>query len=297
MNSLNGSRAPGRVAQRAALLGAYVASEVVAHIMSDGAVALPSGVRLTATVLFADIRNFTRLADTLPAERVVALLDEYFEAMTAAALARGAMIDKLIGDAIMLVFGVPRASGDEARRALDTAAAMQRAFAVLLRRWHRALPARLRLGLAVGCASGEVVLANVGSAARMDYTVIGTPVNLAARLTAAARAGETLVSAALRDAVRALPSVRVGRVRHLALKGFAGRIPAYPARMVGEPREPVRAETGTDPVCGMKLSVRRALHLEYRGRRYQFCSPRCRDAFRDHPRRYVRRASRPAAGR
>ena len=182
------TRAYSPAAQRTALLGAYVAPEVVAHIMSDGQNALLSGVRLPVTVLFADIRNFTRLADTLPAERVVALLDEYFDAMTAAALAHGAMIDKLIGDAIMLVFGVPRGRGDEAQRALATAAAMQGAFAALVRPWHRSLPARLRLGLAVGCASGEVVLANVGSAARMDYTVIGTPVNLAARLTAAARA-------------------------------------------------------------------------------------------------------------
>ena len=67
--------------------------------------------------------------------------------------------------------------------------------------------------------------------------------------------------------------------------------------MVGEPSVAVRAATGTDPVCGMKLNVQRALHLEYGRRRYQFCSPRCRDAFRDHSRLYVGRASRHKAGR
>ena len=281
-------RRTSRTAERAALLSAYVAPEVVRHIMSDGTVPLPSGVRLPVTVLFADICNFTRLADRIPPERVVNLLDEYFEAMTVPATAGGAMIDKLIGDAIMLVFGIPRATGDEAHRAIETAAAMHRAFDALLRRWRRALP--LRLGLAVGCASGDVVLANVGSMARMDYTVIGTPVNLAARLTTAASAGETLVSAPVREALRILSRVRVGRVRHLSLKGFTSRVPAYPAVAAGVARREARLTSASDPVCGMKLSRRGAQRFAYAGRRYYFCSPRCRDAFQIDPERYVRRA-------
>jgi adenylate cyclase len=285
---------PGRSLRREALLGAYVAPAVVAHIMSDGRSPLPSGVRLPVTVLFADLCNFTRLAAVLPAERVVALLDEFFDAMTAAAVAHEAMIDKLIGDAIMLVYGVPRGRGDETRRALRTAGAMQRSFIALLARWRTTVPTPLRLGLAIGVANGEAVLANVGSRTRMDYTLIGRPVNLAARLAAAARGGETLVSAGVRDAAMrdAGAEVDVGRVRHLALKGFRGRVPAYRAVTRSVPAH-VSASTVTDPVCGMKLDRRASSHLVYRGRRYHFCSTSCRATFRHNPRRYVD-AKRPA---
>lgn len=280
----------GGARRRRALLEAYVAPAVVAHVLSNGRVALPSGLRLPVTVLFADICNFTRLADRLPAERIVEMLDEFFDAMTAAATRHRAMIDKLIGDAIMLAYGVPQEQGDETRRALRTAGAMHDAFAGLLHRWQRTVPAPLRIGLAIGCASGDAVLANVGSAARMDYTLIGGPVNLAARLTAAAGAGETLVSAAVRDAARATPEPHVvfGRARSLALKGLRGRVTAYPVQSLARsPSSPIRAVTVTDPVCGMKLRAGRALRVVYRGHAYQFCSTTCRAAFRRTPRKYV----------
>jgi class 3 adenylate cyclase/YHS domain-containing protein len=287
-----------RAARRDALLGAYVAPQVVAHIVSDGRAPLLSGVRLPVTVLFADICGFTRLADTLPAERVVTMLDEFFDAMSAPALAHRATIDKLIGDAIMLVYGVPRAAGDEAWRALSTAADMHRAFAVLRERWRSTLPTSLRPGLAVGCASGEAVLANIGSAARMDYTLIGRPVNLAARLTAAARHGETLVSDAVRDAAVAAhhTQYRFGPARRLALKGVRGRVTAYPTWMVAKRRTPRRGpSTATDPVCGMKLDARRGPSVVYRGRTYNFCSPTCRTAFRRSPQRYAVDVGSPAS--
>jgi class 3 adenylate cyclase/YHS domain-containing protein len=289
MSPIRGAPPTTRRARREALLGAYVAPEVVAHIMSDGRTPLLSGQRLPVTVLFADVCNFTRFAELRPAEQVVRLLDEYFDAVTAAAVAHEAMIDKLIGDAIMLVYGVPRARGDEAQRALLTAGAMHRAFAALLGRWRTTLPAGLRLGLAVGCASGEAVLAHVGSAARMDYTIIGRAVNLAARLTAAAGHGETLVSAPVRDAVSTLrdPRIGFGRARHLAIKGMRGRVPAYPARIVTPRAGSSNPVTVTDPVCGMKLDARRALRVVYRGQPYHFCSTTCRAAFRRGPRRYA----------
>jgi class 3 adenylate cyclase/YHS domain-containing protein len=240
-------------------------------------------------VLFADIRNFTRAAAALPAERVVALLDDYFDVMTAAAAAHGAMVDKLIGDAVMVVFGIPHAQGTEAQRALYTADAMHRSFQALLGRWRRSLPASLRLGLGIGCASGDAVLANVGSSARMDYTLIGAPVNLAARLTAAAGDGVTLVSNAVRDAVRGTlgSSIRFGPARRLAVKGIRGPVLAYAAwlaanRPMSEPRVSV-----SDPVCGMKLPATSSLRAIYRQKTYYFCSPPCRAAFRRNPARYA----------
>jgi class 3 adenylate cyclase/YHS domain-containing protein len=279
-----------RPTRRDTLLGAYVAPAVVAHIVSDGRTPLLSGVRLPVTVLFADICGFTRLADTLPAERVVTMLDEFFDAMSTPAVTHRAMIDKLIGDAIMLVYGVPSAEGDEEWRALSTASAMHRAFAVLRERWRPMLPRSLRPGLAIGCASGEAVLANVGSAARMDYTMVGRPVNLAARLTAAAGDGETLVCVTVRNAGLAMTRahVRFGPARRLVLKGMHGRVTAYPASLAMKPpTSRPRQTTATDPVCGMKVDAQRGRVLIYRGRRYHFCSPTCRSAFRRNPKRYV----------
>lgn len=266
-------------------LGAYVAPEVVAHVMSRGRQPLRSGVRIPVTVLFADLRGFTRLATMLPPEHVVAMLDEYFDAATTAAHASGAAIDKLVGDALMLTFGVPVASGDEALRALRCAAAIHRAFAPLPARWRRRYGS-LRVGLAIGIASGHAVLANVGSARRMDYTVIGTPVNLAARLTSVARAGETLVDAALHDAAAALTAgLAFGRPRRLLLKGIRGHVLAYPVRGTGSGRVPRRTAV-SDPVCGMKLLPQDAVTRVHRGRRVYFCSASCRRRFDRYPERW-----------
>lgn len=271
---------------RAALLGAYLAPEVVAHILSDGRVPLLSGVRLPVTILFADMSGFTRLAAALPAERVVTMLDGFFATMTGAAAGSGAMIDKLIGDAVMLVFGIPEAKGDEAIRALSVATTMQDAFARLRGRWQRRCPEAMRLGLAIGCASGPAVLANVGSAARMDYTVVGEAVNRAARLVGAARGGRTLVDAHVRtQALQALagrpPQFRFGARRQLTLKGFRGTVPAYAASatMRTTPSSAIVAQLLEDPICGMKLSPPAPYVLTRRGRRYAFCSRRCRETF------------------
>jgi class 3 adenylate cyclase/YHS domain-containing protein len=286
--ALVSSRVRGGGARRATLLGSYVAPEVVAHIMSDGRAPLLSGVRLPVTVLFADIRGFTRLADCLPAERVVSMLDEYFAAMTAAALAHDAMIDKLIGDAIMLLYGVPASRGDEATRALYTADDMQRRFAGLVGAWRRAFGSAPRVGLGIGCACGEVVLANVGSAARMDYTAIGSPVNLAARLAAAAPRGVTLVSALVR--AQADPSdtaIRFSRRRALALKGFRGSPVAYACGVLGRRPAAEAAAVIEDPVCGMKVNPQSAIMRACGRKAYYFCSTACERIFARHPERYA----------
>jgi class 3 adenylate cyclase/YHS domain-containing protein len=271
-----------RPAQRSRLLQAYVAPEVVAHIMSDGRAPLLSGVRVPVTVLFADVRGFTRLADVLAAERVVAILDRHFAAMTAAAVEYGAMIDKLIGDAIMVVYGLPAIRGDEARRALLTAAAMHGAFDEMLPRW-REIPRSVRLGLAVGIAAGDAVLANVGSAVRMDYTLIGATVNRAARLTAAAGRGETLVDGAVQTAAGTDRAFLFRAPRLLRLKGFRHPVRAYACRTQTPTASASPPTVVTDPVCGMKLDARAAVSLVRNGRRYYFCSQRCRAAFRRAP--------------
>jgi adenylate cyclase len=138
------------------------------------------GTACSASVLFADIRNFTTLAETLSPRETVDMLNEIFTDLFDAVADYGGVLDKYIGDAVMAVFGAPLTRGDDAQNAVRSALKMQDMMATInARRLARGEPA-LKLG--VGIASGEVVAGTIGSPKRMDYTVIGDSVNLAARL-------------------------------------------------------------------------------------------------------------------
>jgi len=138
------------------------------------------GKRSLVTVMFSDIRGFTHYSENREPEEVVAVLNEYFTAMSAIILDHGGMIDKYVGDAIMAVFGAPVAKVDDASRALDAALQMLAALDELNARWDAEGRVPLRIGVALH--TGEALAGNVGSIERMDYTVIGDTVNLAARV-------------------------------------------------------------------------------------------------------------------
>jgi class 3 adenylate cyclase len=167
-------------AERArAHLGTYVSTEVAELSMKSDEVSL-GGKRLTAAILFTDLRSFTSKSESTDPEHLVAELNEYFTAMVACINDEGGVVDKFIGDSIMAVFGVPASRGDDAGRALRAAAAMQVALAQLnTQRAHRGLAA---LEHGIGIHLGEVIAGNIGTAERSQYTVIGDAVNVAARL-------------------------------------------------------------------------------------------------------------------
>ena len=138
------------------------------------------GTACQASVLFADIRNFTSLAESLEPRATVDMLNEVFTELYEAVSDADGVLDKYIGDAVMAVYGAPLSSGRDAANAVASAIRMQEMIAAINQsRALRNLP-DLRLG--VGIASGEVVAGTIGSPKRMDYTVIGDSVNLAARL-------------------------------------------------------------------------------------------------------------------
>ena len=130
-----------------------------------------------ATILFADIRGFTTLAETLGAHAVVALLNRYFAYMADVVLAEGGTIDKFIGDGIMALFGIPTSHGDDADRAVAAARNMMRALSLLNEE-----PGFPKLKIGIGIATGPVIVGRVGSPDRMNHTVIGNAANLAARI-------------------------------------------------------------------------------------------------------------------
>ena len=178
------------------------------------------GTACEATVLFADIRNFTSIAETLKPRETVDILNEVFTELFEAVAANDGMLDKFMGDAVMAVFGAPLSTGRDPQNAVASAVQMMRLVAELNeRRRDRAQP-DIRLG--IGVATGEVVAGTIGSPKRMDYTVIGDSVNLAARrqtFTKHYRAGiivDAATAAALGDSqpLRELDLIRVrGRNR------------------------------------------------------------------------------------
>ncbi|MCT2557964.1 GAF domain-containing protein [Tsuneonella sp. YG55] len=144
------------------------------------------GTSCRATVLFADIRNFTGAAEALSPRQTVDMLNDVFTSLFEAVASNDGVLDKFIGDALMAVYGAPIATGADAENAVRSALRMQELLAEYNR--SRADDALPPLALGIGIATGEVIAGTIGSPKRMDYTVIGDSVNLASRLEAITKA-------------------------------------------------------------------------------------------------------------
>ena len=150
------------------------------------------GVNQTITILFADIRGFTRISEHAPPEKIVSLLNRYFSAMTDIIFAHGGTLDKYLGDGLMALFGAPTATPEDASNALNAAVAMQRRVLGINQELHaEGLP---EIGVGMGLHTGEVTVGYIGSERRSEYTAIGDAVNTASRLETNALGGEILIS-------------------------------------------------------------------------------------------------------
>ncbi len=162
----------------------YMDPGIADQMLASGAEAL-GGQSVKATVLFSDVRSFTTITEQLGAQGTVALLNEYFTLMVDCIQREEGMLDKFIGDAIMAAFGIPVAHDDDCDRAVRTAIAMMKT----LSEWnaHRIVDGKLPVDIGIGLNTDMVVSGNIGSKKRMDYTIIGDGVNLAARLESACK--------------------------------------------------------------------------------------------------------------
>lgn len=198
------------------LLAQYVSPSMLAAVVDkyEDAAGTQAGTREHMTVLFSDIRSFTSISENLEAEQVVELLNAHFSVMTEVIFSYDGTLDKFIGDAIMAFWGAPLRCVDHAEKAVRAAIAMTEGLDkvnTVLR--TRNLP-QIRLG--IGLNTGQVILGNIGSERKLDYTVIGDNVNLASRmegLTSKYGCG-VLISESTFDAVATdIPCVLIDRVR------------------------------------------------------------------------------------
>jgi adenylate cyclase len=170
----------------------YVAREVVEELLKDPERLVLTGERREVTVLFCDIRGFTPLSEQLNPEQVVLLLNDFYDLMIDATFRQEGTLDKFLGDAVMAVFGAPIAHPDHPVRAIRTALAMREGVEQLSQRRIREGKDPITVG--IGVSTGEAVAGTVGTEERMEYTVVGDSVNLAARLEGTAKPMEILIS-------------------------------------------------------------------------------------------------------
>ncbi|MGH7708701.1 MAG: adenylate/guanylate cyclase domain-containing protein [Vulcanimicrobiaceae bacterium] len=203
--------------------GRYLAPHVVASLIRDPTSVRLGGVRQRATMLFADVRGFTALANARSPEEVVALLNVYFESAVGAIFAGDGLLDKFYGDGLMAVFGLPVARDDDQRRAIAAAFALQGVVADIQPQLESPLE------ISIGLATGDVFAGHIGSPRRMDYTVIGDAVNLARGLQLAAPPGAIYCDVATYEAAGL-----AGAATRIAtkLKGRDELVTAYALRLV-----------------------------------------------------------------
>ncbi len=212
----------------------YVSPQVVESLVADPDKVELGGELREVTILFADIRGYSTLAERLPPADVIGMLNTYFEEVGQCILDAGGMINEIAGDGILAVFGAPLPAPDHADQALRSAQAMLRAVDALNTRWEGdGTLARFRevgwdrLGVRIGVHTGDVVVGNVGTRDRVKYAVIGDTVNTASRVEGLNKVLGTPLLCTAATAERLTESVPLTDQGSHKVKGRAERVQVY----------------------------------------------------------------------
>jgi adenylate cyclase len=200
-----------------AIFGSYVAPEVVDLLVHDPSAVRLGGERRELTILFSDLAGFTDLSEKLPPDKLLPIINLYLQEVSDCLLANGAYIDKYIGDAVMAVFGAPQPLPDQVWAACEGALAAQRVLDRLNPRFQQDYGCRLRMR--IGINTGTVIVGNLGSERKKNYTVLGDAVNLASRLEAANKQFGTGILLGETTARRAQGRFATRPLTRLAVKG------------------------------------------------------------------------------
>jgi len=177
-------------------LAKYLSPQIYKNIFEAETEQMNDYKRKKLTVFFSDIKGFTDLSDSLDPDLLAELINDYLSAMTEIALKYGGTIDKFIGDAILIFFGDPESDGlkNDASKCLSMAIAMQNKVAELDRNWQEDRGITEGLKVRMGISTGYCTVGNFGSVQRVDYTVLGSTVNLASRLESICQPNKILVA-------------------------------------------------------------------------------------------------------
>ncbi|HEU4351456.1 MAG TPA: adenylate/guanylate cyclase domain-containing protein [Burkholderiales bacterium] len=245
-------RAVRRVTASLRSFARYAPEEIVRDVVATGREAILSGNRRDVTVLFSDLRGFTKFAEKLPPEEVVAILNDHFELLVAILARHGGFVVDFLGDAVFAVFGAPEPHSDHAERAVACGIEMQRARAARSEEYRARGWPPMEMG--VGIDTGAAVVGNMGSLRRIKYGVVGHVVNAAARIETFTVGGQVLVSEATRrslgdrlvaegplevEAKGVSAPLRVWEV--LALRGETTRVLPEPVRDLAVLHPPLEA--------------------------------------------------------
>lgn len=222
--------------QRSAL-ERFLSPEVVEMVVANPDIRL-GGVNQEVTVMFADIRGFTTMSETMAPSRVVEILNEYFTRVTDVIFDNGGTLDKYIGDAVMAVFGAPISKGNDAAAAVSSAMQIQRLLVELNRDAAARKWPELRVG--IGINTGYAIAGNIGSPRRLDYTVVGDAVNTAQRLMTNAAGGQILISESTAKKLgKTGKTIDLERLPELKVKGRSEAVPVFRVNWVEESAETV----------------------------------------------------------
>ncbi len=216
----------------------YVSPSVVEQVLQQGesggaSFMADAGSRRDAVALFADMRGFTRMSETLTPLEVVDILNQFFSTLTEVAHRHGGTIFSMAGDCLLIGFGVPLPLPDIERSALAAARDIVLETAPLVQRWQQQYG--VNVGVGIGINRGEVIAGNIGSASYISYTIIGDTVNVAARLTDLAHPGEVVCAARMRAAATGMTGWQVREQEYtVTLKGKALPVHAYGYRFTTE---------------------------------------------------------------
>ena len=197
----------------------YVSKQIVDQLLENDDMLNLGGQEQEATILFSDIRGFTSMSETMPPNEVVETLNEYFNLMIEIIFKYNGTLDKIIGDALMVIYGAPNSTDKDTENAVLTAIEMQEKLIEFNQ--QRIIYSKLPITIGIGINRGRVISGNIGSRQQMNFTVIGDSVNLASRLCSAAKADEIIVSDTVWKQVKSNKLFKGRKLNPIKVKGKA----------------------------------------------------------------------------